>query len=97
MIANLPGAGGGVVPGNERTSKLSSPHLWKFLDSLAPKQRSWPFRGDAGFGNEPMMREAARPALSIQAAADEEREAAIGQSSLGQAPSLRHEGHHRFG
>jgi Transposase DDE domain group 1 len=47
-----------VAPGNQHTSKHSSPHLWKYLDSLAPEQRPWLLRGDAGFGNEPVMREA---------------------------------------
>jgi Transposase DDE domain group 1 len=47
-----------VAPGNEHTSKHSSPCLWKFLDGLSPEQRPWLLRGDAGFGNEPVMREA---------------------------------------
>jgi DDE family transposase len=47
-----------VAPGNEHTSKHCSPRLWKFLDSLPPEQRPWLLRGDCGFGNEPVMREA---------------------------------------
>jgi hypothetical protein len=47
-----------VAPGNEHTSKHFSPRLWKFLDGLAPSLRPWLLRGDAGFGNEPVMREA---------------------------------------
>jgi hypothetical protein len=47
-----------VAPGNEHTSKHCSPRLWKFLDGLALEQRPWLIRGDAGFGNEPVMREA---------------------------------------
>jgi len=47
-----------VAPGNEHTSKHCSPRLWKFLDSLPAEQRPWLLRGDSGFGNEPVMREA---------------------------------------
>jgi hypothetical protein len=47
-----------VAPGNQHTSKHSSPRLWKFLDSLSGDQRPWLLRGDAGFGNEQVMREA---------------------------------------
>jgi hypothetical protein len=47
-----------VAPGNEHTSKHSSPRLWKFLDNLLPEQRPWLLRGDSGWGNEPVMREA---------------------------------------
>jgi len=47
-----------VAPGNEHTSKHCSPRLWKFLDGLALEQRPGLIRGDAGFGNEPVMREA---------------------------------------
>jgi hypothetical protein len=32
--------------------------LWKFLDNLALEQRPWLLRGDSGWGNEPVMREA---------------------------------------
>jgi hypothetical protein len=47
-----------VAPGNEHTSKHSSPGLWKFLDGLAPHEKPQLLRGDIGFGNEPVMREA---------------------------------------
>jgi len=47
-----------VAPGNEHTSKHSSPRLWTLLDSLPVEQRPYLLRGDAGFGNEPVMREA---------------------------------------
>jgi hypothetical protein len=47
-----------VAPGNEHTSKHCSPRLWKFLDDLPPEQQPWLLRGDCGFGNEPVMREA---------------------------------------
>ena len=47
-----------VAPGNQHTSKHSSPRLWEFLDGLPAEQRPWLIRGDAGFGNEPVMREA---------------------------------------
>ena len=49
-----------VVPGNQHTSKHSSPRLWELLDSLAAEQRPYLIRGDVGFGNEPVMREAER-------------------------------------
>jgi hypothetical protein len=49
-----------VVPGNQHTSKHSSPRLWELLDSLAAAQRPFLIRGDVGFGNEPVMREAER-------------------------------------
>src|SRR5258705_10420685 len=47
-----------VAPGNQHTSKHSSPRLWEFLDGLPAERRPWLIRGDAGFGNEPVMREA---------------------------------------
>ncbi len=47
-----------VAPGNQHTSKHSSPRLWAFLDGLPAELRPWLIRGDAGFGNEPVMREA---------------------------------------
>jgi hypothetical protein len=48
----------GVRAGNEHTSKHSAPGLWELLDRLPRDQ--WPtlLRGDAGFGNEPIMSEA---------------------------------------
>jgi hypothetical protein len=47
-----------VAPGNEHTSKHSAPRLWKYLDGLSPEQRPQLIRGDVGYGNEPVMREA---------------------------------------
>jgi len=47
-----------VAPGNQHTSKHSAPGLWKLVDGLAPELRPWLIRGDVGFGNEPVMREA---------------------------------------
>jgi hypothetical protein len=47
-----------VVPGNQHTSKHSAPRLWELLDRLAAELRPWLIRGDANFGNEPVMREA---------------------------------------
>jgi hypothetical protein len=49
-----------VAPGNQHTSKHSSPRLWELLDGLASELRPWLIRGDVGFGNEPVMREAER-------------------------------------
>jgi hypothetical protein len=49
-----------VAPGNQHTSKLSSPRLWEYLDGLAAELRPWLIRGDVGFGNELVMREAER-------------------------------------
>ena len=47
-----------VSPGDEHTSKHSAPGLWALLDRL-PRDL-WPalLRGDCGFGNEGIMREA---------------------------------------
>ena len=47
-----------VSPGDEHSSKHSAPGLWAFLDRLA--RDLWPalLRGDIGFGNEGVMREA---------------------------------------
>jgi hypothetical protein len=47
-----------VTPGNQTNSKHSSPGLWRIVDSLPAELRPWLLRGDAGFGNEPVMREA---------------------------------------
>jgi hypothetical protein len=47
-----------VAPGDQHTSKHSSPRLWELLDGLAAELRPWLIRGDVGFGNEPVMREA---------------------------------------
>jgi len=49
-----------VAPGNQHTSKHSSPRLWELLDALAAEQRPFLIRGDIGFGTEPVMREAER-------------------------------------
>src|SRR5712664_2380274 len=46
-----------VAPGNQHTSKHSSPRLWEFLDGLPAERRPWLIRRDAGFGNEPVMHE----------------------------------------
>jgi hypothetical protein len=47
-----------VSPGDEHTSKHSAPSLWLLIDHL-PRDL-WPtlLRGDSGFGNEGIMREA---------------------------------------
>jgi hypothetical protein len=47
-----------VSPGDKHTSKHSAPSLWALLDCL-PRDL-WPalLRGDRGFGNEGVMREA---------------------------------------
>ena len=47
-----------VRPGDEHTSKHSAPGLWALLDRTA--RDCWPtlLRGDASFGNEPVMHEA---------------------------------------
>jgi hypothetical protein len=47
-----------VAPGNEHTSKHSAPGLWKLLDHLPSPHKPALIRGDANFGNEPVMREA---------------------------------------
>jgi hypothetical protein len=49
-----------VAPGNQHRSKHSSPRLWALLDGLDAGLRPWLIRGDVGFGNEPVMREAER-------------------------------------
>jgi hypothetical protein len=47
-----------VCAGNEHSSKHCAPGLWALLDRMPRDQ--WPvlLRGDAGFGNDPIMREA---------------------------------------
>jgi len=47
-----------VTPGDEHASRRSAPSLWALLDRL-PRDL-WPalVRGDRGFGNEGIMREA---------------------------------------
>src|SRR5246500_5252036 len=47
-----------VQAGNHHTSKHSAPGLWRLLDGLSPTERPTLLRGDAGWGNEPIMREA---------------------------------------
>jgi hypothetical protein len=47
-----------VAPGDEHSSKHSAPGLWKLVDGLEAGLRPWLIRGDVGFGNEPVMREA---------------------------------------
>jgi Transposase DDE domain group 1 len=49
-----------VRPGNQHTSKHSSPRLWELLDGLPAAHRPFLIRGDVGFGNEPVMQEAER-------------------------------------
>jgi len=53
-----------VCAGDEHTSKHSAPGLWALLDRTA--RDGWPtlLRGDAGFGNEPTMREAEQRELA---------------------------------
>src|SRR6516225_3202143 len=34
-----------VAPGNQHTSKHSSPRLWEYLDGLAAEQQPWLIRG----------------------------------------------------
>lgn len=47
-----------VHAGNEHTSNFSAPGLWGLLERIGRDR--WPalLRGDAGFGNDPIMREA---------------------------------------
>jgi hypothetical protein len=66
-----------VSPGDEHTSKHSAPSLWALIDRL-PRDL-WPrlLRGDSGFGNEAVMRQAegrGLPYLSVQTAPDQERQ-----------------------
>ncbi len=53
-----------VRAGNEHTSKHSAPGLWALLDRTA--RDCWPtlLRGDASFGNEPIMHEAEQRGLA---------------------------------
>jgi hypothetical protein len=53
-----------VVASNEHTSKHFAPGLWVLLDRI-PRDL-WPalLRGDCGFGNEPIMREAEQRGLA---------------------------------
>jgi hypothetical protein len=47
-----------IQPGNQSASKYTRPALFEFLDSLPEGARPFLLRGDIGFGNEGMMREA---------------------------------------
>jgi hypothetical protein len=47
-----------VQAGNAHTSKHAAPGLWKLLDGFAPHEKLAALRGDASWGNEPIMREA---------------------------------------
>ena len=47
-----------VQAGNAHTSKHSAPRLWELLDGLSAEHKPALIRGDANFGNEPVMREA---------------------------------------
>jgi hypothetical protein len=49
-----------VAAGNQHTSKHSSPGLWELLDRLSAENKPALIRGDANFGNEPVMKEAER-------------------------------------
>jgi len=53
-----------VRSGNEQASNYSAPGLWALLDRIPRDQ--WPalLRGDTGFGNEPIMREAEQRGLA---------------------------------
>src|ERR1700686_1922503 len=44
--------------GNAHTSKHSEPELWELVDRLPAEHKPSLLRGDANFGNEPVMREA---------------------------------------
>ncbi len=52
-----------VMAGDEHTSNHTAPGLWRLLDRIGRDR--WPaiLRGDAGFGNEPIMAEAERREL----------------------------------
>jgi hypothetical protein len=52
-----------VHAGNESASNFSAPGLWGLLDRIGRER--WPalLRGDAGFGNDPIMREAEQRGL----------------------------------
>src|SRR4051794_2104983 len=47
-----------VHPGNQQTSKHSAAGLWGLLDRLGPGRQPALVRGDNGWGNEGIMREA---------------------------------------
>ena len=52
-----------VQAGNEHSSKHSAPGLWALLDGLSPEHRPALLRGDADWGNEPVMRQAEQRGL----------------------------------
>ena len=77
-----------VSPGDEHTSKHSAPTLVGAARSFAARSLAALLRGDAGFGVEAIMARGGGEgsALSVQAAADEERRRMIeklAQSGLG--------------
>jgi hypothetical protein len=47
-----------VLPGDEHTSKHGAPGLWGRIDRLPRDLKPSLLRGDCGFGNEGVMREA---------------------------------------
>jgi hypothetical protein len=47
-----------MQPGNQTASKYTRPSLFEFLDSLPKEARPFLLRGDSGFGNENIMKEA---------------------------------------
>ena len=47
-----------LQPGNQSAAKYTRPGLFQFLDSLPVASRPWLLRGDIGFGNEGVMKEA---------------------------------------
>jgi hypothetical protein len=53
-----------VQPGNQHTAKHSAAELWSLLDRLGPGRQPSLLRGDNGWGNEGIMREAERRGLA---------------------------------
>lgn len=47
-----------VAPGNQSAASHGMPGLWKWFDRLSPRERPAWLRGDIGFGNDAVMREA---------------------------------------
>ncbi len=47
-----------VAPGNKSASSYGMPGFWKWFDQLSPHERPALLRGDIGFGNDAVMREA---------------------------------------
>jgi hypothetical protein len=54
------GTGGGSCARQPAYVQAFVPPLWALLDGLDAGLRPWLIRGDVGFGNEPVMREAER-------------------------------------